>query len=286
VWLPVRLQAPRKTRFRLAVLHLGRLGIAPTGHIESFTSLHDDSISPGFPGARRTVARALATAAAAQWARRGCRRGRGPVRQQPLGISCRFCRGGAVANSISGIRSPRRRRSPTRARTSCAHCEPRRDFAHRTRTHSAWVTLARPPEGFPPVTRSRRRARRDEAAIEPDTIMIWPLTPTRMRPASRVARRACQDAHALRRRRAPRLAREAPGRAGLWRVSLSCKRAPNPVAVVRTLAHRATRSRSFVRALEDPRSRTVAAGAARGTRPTGSRRSRHRPGATGPDDSA
>lgn len=47
VWLPVRLQAPRKTRIRLAVLHLGRLGIAPTGHIESFTSLLDDSLSPG-----------------------------------------------------------------------------------------------------------------------------------------------------------------------------------------------------------------------------------------------
>ncbi len=70
VWLPVRLQAPRKTRFRLAVLHLGRSGIAPAGHSENFTSLHDDSISPGLPGARRRAGRAKGRAAVARWARR------------------------------------------------------------------------------------------------------------------------------------------------------------------------------------------------------------------------
>jgi hypothetical protein len=54
--LPVRLQTPRKTRFRLAVLHLGRLGIAPTGRTESFTSLHDDSLSPAFAGRKDEAA--------------------------------------------------------------------------------------------------------------------------------------------------------------------------------------------------------------------------------------
>jgi len=56
VRLPVQLQTPRKTRFRLAVLHPGRLGIAPTGHTESFTLLHDDSLSPAFAGRKNEAA--------------------------------------------------------------------------------------------------------------------------------------------------------------------------------------------------------------------------------------
>lgn len=36
VWLPVQLQTPRKTRFRLAVLHLGRSGFSPAGRYDWF----------------------------------------------------------------------------------------------------------------------------------------------------------------------------------------------------------------------------------------------------------
>jgi len=38
---------PRKTRFRLAVSFLGRLGFSAVGHIESFSLLHRDPLSPG-----------------------------------------------------------------------------------------------------------------------------------------------------------------------------------------------------------------------------------------------
>jgi hypothetical protein len=38
---------PRKTRFRLAVSYLARSGLSPAGHIESFSLLHRDPLSPG-----------------------------------------------------------------------------------------------------------------------------------------------------------------------------------------------------------------------------------------------
>ena len=75
VRLPVRLQTPRKTRFRLAVLHPGRSGIAPAGHTESFTSLRDDSLSPAFAGRKNKT-----------------RRGRAPAAPQLTGIAGRIGR--------------------------------------------------------------------------------------------------------------------------------------------------------------------------------------------------
>lgn len=43
---------PRKTRFRLAVLGLGRSGLAPAGRVERFQSLHVILLSQACPGAR------------------------------------------------------------------------------------------------------------------------------------------------------------------------------------------------------------------------------------------